>query len=55
MTETPTETLTPTPTPTPSSTPTATPTPTVTSELERVYALHGGKEEYLRKRLLELI
>jgi hypothetical protein len=45
-------TPTPTSTPTPTPTPTATSTPSANTELERVYNLHGGKGNFLRKRLL---
>ena len=53
-TETPTPTVAPTATPTPTVAPTATPTPTAgpITELQRVYNLHNGKDNFLRKRLL---
>ena len=52
---TPTPSATPAPTPTPSATPAPTPTPTATawpSEFLRVTTRHGGKNSFLRKRLL---
>lgn len=53
MTPTPTETSAPTPTP--SATPAPTPTPTATAgsnEFTRVAGLHGGVDNFLRKKLL---
>jgi hypothetical protein len=51
---TPTPSATPAPTPTPSATPAPTPTPTAsgTNQFTRVANLHGGRNNFLRKRLL---